>query len=405
MSFNILNVGEHVLADNSINNCEVHSHPPYANTTLNNSDEIRIPIQTQDIYTLPCNSSIYLEGQLLDHENKVSVSAELVNNFIAFLFDEIRYEVGGIVVDRVRNPGITSTIKGLASFTSNECDRYHHAGWNQLKNPTLVNANGYFSVNVPLKNVMGFFEDFKRILINIRQELVLIRSSSDNNAVISSKVNEKLKIELHKILWRIPHIQVADTEKLRLLKYIEKGRDLELAFRSWELHELPVLQKTTKHTWNVKASSQLEKPRFVIVAFQTDRKNNVNKNMSQFDHCNLTNIKLYLNSEMYPYDNVIFNFDKNHITILYEMFAQFQQSYYYKGTSEPCLTLNNFVSMAPLVVIDCSRQNEALKSGAVDIRLEFETLKNIPENTTAFCLILHDRLVKYNPLSSTVKIY
>lgn len=160
MSFNILNIGEHVLVDNSIINCEIHSHPPYANTTLNNSDEIRLPIQTQDIYTLPCNSSLYFEGRLLDHEDKVSAKLKVINNFIAYLFDEIRYEIGGVLVDRVRNPGITSTIKGLISFTKNECERYQHTGWNHLEDPDITNTQGYFSINIPLKNLLGFFEDF-----------------------------------------------------------------------------------------------------------------------------------------------------------------------------------------------------------------------------------------------------
>nr|CAI5845298.1 unnamed protein product [Callosobruchus analis] len=404
MSFNILNVGEHALNDSSIVSCEHHSHPPYANTTFNKSDEIRIPIQTQEIYTLPTNSTLYFEGRLVNQEGKVSATLSFVNNFIAFLFDEIRYEIGGTVVDRVRNPGITSTLKGLVSFTSNECERYQHAGWSHLQNPTVVHSTGgYFSVNVPLRNLLGCFEDFKKILINIRQELVLIRSTTDLNSIITANAQEKSNIELTKVLWRMPHVQVADVEKLRLLKYIEKGRDLEIAFRSWELHEYPLLQQTTKHTWNVKATNQMEKPRYVIFALQTDRKNNSVKDMSQFDHCYLAHVKLYLNSDMYPYDNVTFIFEKSHVSLLYEMFASFQQSYYYKQSSEPCLNLKQFIERAPMVVIDCSRQNESLKSGSVDIRLEFETQRNIPANTTAFCLIIHDRLIRYNPLTSTVK--
>ncbi|KAJ8913392.1 hypothetical protein NQ315_008785 [Exocentrus adspersus] len=321
-----------------------------------------------------------------------------------YLFDEIRYELTGVVVDRVRNPGITSTIKGLLSFTTNECERYHHSGWNQVENPIVVNGQGYFSVNIPMKNLMGIFEDFKKILVNVRQELVLIRSSTDMNAIVTTNVHEKAHVELYKVMWRMPHVQVADIEKLRLLKYIENGRDLEIAFRSWELHEYPVLQQTTRHTWNVKATNQLEKPRFVILPLQTDRKGINTKNSSHFDHCDLRSVKLYLNSDTYPYDNLIFDFVKNHTSILYEMYAQFQQAYYYKNCSEPSLTYKDFLLKAPLFVIDCSRQNESLKSGSVDIRLEFETDKNVPENTTAFCLILHDRLVKYNALSNTVKI-
>lgn len=74
MNFNILNIGVHVLAGNSIINCEVHSHPPYANTILNNSDKIRIYIQTESIFTLPCNGSLYFQRRLVDQEGKLSAA-------------------------------------------------------------------------------------------------------------------------------------------------------------------------------------------------------------------------------------------------------------------------------------------------------------------------------------------
>ncbi|EZA55740.1 hypothetical protein X777_04159, partial [Ooceraea biroi] len=57
----------------------------------------------------------------------------------------------------------------------------------------------------------------------------------------------------------------------------------------------------------------------------------------------------------------------------------------------------------PLVVIDCSRQNEAVKSSTVDVRIEFDCRRNVPPETTASCLILHDSVVEYNPLTSVVR--
>lgn len=359
MSFNILNIGEHVYNDNSITDCEMHTHPPYANTTFNKSDEIRIPIQTQDIYTLPSQSYLYLEGTLTDAANKKTATLDFIDNGLAHLFEEIRYEIGGVVVDRVRNPGVTSTMKGYASYTSGERTRYHGAGWSMgtVKSDITVN-NGNFSACIPLKILMGFFEDFKKIIINIRQELVLIRSSTDLNAIRSSKDDEKTaKVELQKVLWKMPHIKVSDVEKLRILKFLDSGRDLEVAFRSWELHEFPLLQQTMRHTWNIKTTNQLEKPRYVIVGFQTARKNAITRYMSQFDHCNLTNIKLFLNSEFYPYDNLNLNFDKSQYSLLYEMFAKFQECYYYKHVAEPSLSPADFAQYAPIIVIDCSQQN------------------------------------------------
>ena len=43
-----------------------------------------------------------------------------------------------------------------------------------------------------------------------------------------------------------------------------------------------------------------------------------------FDHCKLTNVKLYLNFEFYPYDDL--NFDK--IAVLYNMYVHFRTFYY-----------------------------------------------------------------------------
>lgn len=404
MSLDVLNVGESVFIDNSIANSEYHTHSPYAATTYNNNDEIRIPIQTQNLITLPSQSFLYIEGVLAGDDKKPIKTCSFINNGIVYLFSEIRYEIGGIVVDRVKNPGITSSMKGYISYTDNESKRLLNSGWSPLSNPSLIDENGNFNVCIPLRMLLGFAEDFRKIIMNVRQELVLIRNNTLWNAVQSTKPDEKAQVAINKILWKVPHITVADAQKLQLLNYIEKDIDLDVAFRSWELQEYPLLQETTKHTWAVKTANNLEKPRYIIVGFQSDKKNKTTSNMSHFDHCQLTNIKLYLNSEMYPYDNLNLDFNKKHVAILYEMYSQFQQSYYYKNQSEPCLTPSEFIKNAPLVVIDCSRQNETLKIGAVDIRLEFETSSNIPSNTCAYCLILHDRLVRYSPLTGTVKI-
>ena len=60
----ILNIGDEPIFDNSIVKIETHTYNPFANTTFGHSDEIRIPIQQQDLYTLPCESFLYIEGKL-----------------------------------------------------------------------------------------------------------------------------------------------------------------------------------------------------------------------------------------------------------------------------------------------------------------------------------------------------
>lgn len=405
MSADILNVNERINFDDNIVSKELHTYQPYASNLLNNNDEIRISVQRQDLFTLPSESLIYIEGQLLKENNTPSTHAKFINNGILHLFDEIRYEVGGIVIDRIRNPGVTTTLKGYISYSINESLLLENAGWsaNSLTLDDLLDANGNFTVCIPLRMVLGFAEDFKKIVMNLRQDLVLLRSNTDLNALVSTVDTEKLKVNLTKVQWRIPHVSVSDQNKLTLIKYLENSIELKMPFRAWELHEYPVIPATETHTWVVKTATQLEKPRFIIFGFQTDLKNKVLKNMSEFHHCNLTNIKVELNSEVYPYDNLNLNFKNNHWSLLYHMYAQFQ-SHYYQKANEPIFEPKKFKTICPIAVINTSHQNESLKSGAVDLKISFETSQNIPANTHAYCLILYDKIVKYSPLTNSVRL-
>jgi len=105
----------------------------------------------------------------------------------------------------------------------------------------------------------------------------------------------------------------------------------------------------------------------------------------------------------YPYDDLNLDFDKNRCVILYDLYARFCKGYYGYECLEPSLTFTTFLRNGPFVIIDCSRQNESVKSDTVDVRLDFEYKKNMPANTTACCLIIHDRVVQYNPLTNVVR--
>ncbi|XP_044010161.1 uncharacterized protein LOC122853804 [Aphidius gifuensis] len=273
---------------------------------------------------------------------------------------------------------------------------------------SLFDSSGYFDISIPLSLLLGFAEDYKKIIINAKHELILIRANSDVNACLQEqpaegKSGEKIQIKLQKVEWIVPYIKVSDKQKIQLLNYIAKDPSIAISFRTWELYEYLLLPATTKQNWSVKTSTQLEKPRYIILGFQTGRKNSVTNNSSVFDHCNLRDVKLFLNSQSYPYGNLNIDFAHNQFSLLYDMFAYFQASYYYTETPQPLFTRQKFLEEAPLIVIDCSKQNEFLKSGPVDIRLEFESTTQFPAQTSAYCLILHDRIVEYNPISGSVR--
>ncbi|XP_070169722.1 uncharacterized protein [Polyergus mexicanus] len=161
----ILSIGGEPIFDDRIVKIETHTYNPYANTTFGTSDEIRIPIQQQDLYTLPCDSFLYVEGRLESKEapgaqGEIASVTRLVNNCAAFMCEEIRYELDGVEIDRSRNVGITSTIKNYASLTAERSKILKNAGWDLLA--TTHSSIGDFNFCVPLNVLLDFCEDYKR---------------------------------------------------------------------------------------------------------------------------------------------------------------------------------------------------------------------------------------------------
>ncbi|XP_015127111.1 uncharacterized protein LOC107048459 [Diachasma alloeum] len=268
---------------------------------------------------------------------------------------------------------------------------------------TRTDAHGYFDISVPLSLILGFAEDYQKVIVNAKHELIITRSKTDINAILQGPITadnpaENYKITLQKMEWLIPYVKVSDERKIKLLNFIAKDTPITMDFRTLELYEYPLLPAASKHVWVVKTSNQLEKPRYIILGFQTGRRNTLTANASRFDHCNMRDVKLFLNSQSYPYGNLNLDIDHNQYSTLYNMFVNFQDSYYGKE-AEPLMNRSEFLGKAPLFVIDCSKHNEYLNSGPVDIRLEFESTTPFPPNTSAYCLILHDRIVEYNPIS------
>lgn len=406
-----LDVSAGYVDDCKITQMQYHSFLPYSSTAMSNNDEIRISIQNMDAYTLPCESYIYIEGKI-NKPTEITDKYYFTNNGLAFLFSEMRYELNGVEIQKLKYPGISTCLKGYCSYKADDLHELQNASWDidmDAEDNKKFSHEGKFSGCVPLKHLFGYCEDYKKIMLNCNQQLILNRTSSDLDALyvkgvsLTSDAHKKVTVELNKIVWKMPIIKVVDREKLKLLKVLDSRRTLACAFRNWDLCEYPVLPQNTSHSWTVKSSNLLEKPRFAIIGFQTNRKNNLIKPSARFDGCNLKNLKVHLNSEVYPYEDFHADFDGKQISVLYRAYTDFQKSYYDQEDCVPLLSRSVFQDVAPIVVVDLSRQNDNVKSATVDLRIEFETSQTIPDKTAAYCLILHDQVVTYNPFSGEVR--
>lgn len=71
----ILTIQKAIVFDESIAHYETHAHQPFASTTFENNDEIRIAVQHQDLCLLPSRSSLHVHGRLTKIDGRTPVTA------------------------------------------------------------------------------------------------------------------------------------------------------------------------------------------------------------------------------------------------------------------------------------------------------------------------------------------
>ena len=116
----ILRITDPILKDDSIDKYEEIEYEPVVGANLNSSgQDIRITIETQDIFTHPSESYLIIEGELRKDDNSRYADDDpiaLTNNGIMHLFKRIRYDLSGQEIENIMNVGQATTMLGLLKY-------------------------------------------------------------------------------------------------------------------------------------------------------------------------------------------------------------------------------------------------------------------------------------------------
>ena len=117
----ILRITDPILSNDSIDKYEHIVYEPVAGTNLNASgQDIRLTIETQDIFTHPSESLLIIEGKLKKKADDTVYANDdritLTNNGLMHLFKRIRYDLSGQEIESMAHPGQATTMLGLLKY-------------------------------------------------------------------------------------------------------------------------------------------------------------------------------------------------------------------------------------------------------------------------------------------------
>ena len=244
------------MIDESIERYEYHSYEPITGTDLNRPGEIRINVETQELFTHPSESYLVFDGKLVKNADDAAYAdadvITLINNAMIHLFNYIKYQLSGQEIESLFHPGQGTTMLGLLKFPD---DFQKSTGLNQLwckDNGTDASIegnnqhNGFkirheytirkpdpkgtFLFRVPLKHIFGFCDDYEKVVYGFKHQLTLVRKG-DNDAIFRAAAADAGKVVLSKLFWYMPHVLPNDQEKFALYKTIESKSSLLVGYR------------------------------------------------------------------------------------------------------------------------------------------------------------------------------
>jgi len=444
----MLDIKDPLRYDESISEINYFEYTPQTQANNNSpSHQIKIDINAQDTYTLPSRSYISITGQILRADNNNPYTADreitLINNAMMYLFSSIKYELGSTTIESINFPGQITSMLGYLTYPDDfstsaglKCcwskDTTNNANSKKFINSRRV-ANvaaglavpeipenfftpsenpdynqgfavrkahlftsdplGCFTFHIQLDHIFGFAE-YKRVIYGLRHTLTLTRSS-DTEALFRSDTPTNGKVHINDIVWNMPQVQMSPEYLSSMRSIMEQKEPIPLYFRARTSEQTPLTQ-TQKQTWRLSVTGGVEKPRWIIIGFQTARSSTQQQNPAVFDHLDLTNAYVTLNSVRFPIRDLNNNYTKNDYMKLYDGFDAFKQDYHgisslVGGTQ---VNVSAFKSLFPIIVFDVRKQNEQLKSGVVDIQVRLEFGTAVPAQTMAYAVIISDRVFK-----------
>ena len=426
----ILRITDPILKDDSIDKYEEIAYERIAGTNLNApGQDIRLTIETQDIFTHPSESYLIIEGDLIKRNvnppaNPLYTDNDLINltnNGIMHLFKRIRYDLSGQEIENLVHPGQATTMLGLLKYPE---DFSNSKGLNQLwhKDTTRIanddnlgfsirrfqiirnsTPKGSFSFKIPLKHIFGFCEDYDKVVYGLKHTLTLTRND-DNDAIfktsnVDGAGNDAVvdgKIELSDIRWFMPHVTPADKYKMELYKIIERKEKIPVGYRMIQCNSASIPRALT-FSWRLSVKSSPEVPRFILVGFQTNTIRNQKQNPSIFDNVKVSNIYVMLNSTRYPTTDYNISFPEQKFSRVFGDAAEFRSKFFNMDelVSNPNITPLDYKDLYPLFLFDVSKQSEKLKYSTTDIQIKMHFSENPPADVHAYGVIISDRLINF----------
>ena len=200
------------------------------------------------------------------------------------------------------------------------------------------------------------------------------------------------KVVLSSLKWCMPEVRASIPSQVTLKSFIDSKESVILAFLNKRCETISVPQ-TTRLNWKLQLSGGIERPRYLVVAFQTGLFADQTSNSTIFTNVpNVLDAYITLNGIRYPYTQPSTDLATKRYTYWYREYLNFFKNYIRNPNLNACLSYADYIKYYPMYIFDVSKQPEKLKNCTIDATIMMTFAENVPANTQAYCVMYFDSL-------------
>jgi len=121
---------------------------------------------------------------------------------------------------------MSTTLKYFISLDNLQSQNLLNSGWSSGDE---ISTGPHFNF-CTVKILLRFAEDYKKVLLKCKHELVLMLTKNLGDVLEQSRNEQSFKLEMTNIAWKIFHVTPTDFANIKMYDII---KSLPIAFRSW----------------------------------------------------------------------------------------------------------------------------------------------------------------------------
>ena len=216
-------------------------------------------------------------------------------------------------------------------------------------------------------------------------------------------------VKIWMMRWYIPRVTPSPMNSNLLKEIILSSNTVDLTFMNKTIQQFIGIPGASNFPITLSYSAGVETPRYIVVAFQVIPAavtNMQNFNSSIFNDptqpttnmININRIDLYIDGNAKHPNDYTNDFTKNNDARWYNEFKKFRQNYMGDHDETGCVSYEDFCNLYRIYVFDLTKQEEIIRNGISNVKLDFYLNTPIPQSAVAtvnlYALSFYDRIWK-----------